>query len=468
MVRGIIIIFLFTQFLLFGVSDSVGQTILGGHLQKEEFGDLDEKINRRYIKILTTKNSFDYYLFQGKAKGIQYEMVRMFINDLNKSLGFNKSQLKVQFELIPVDEDQLIPMLLAGKGDFIAAAMPNLAPDNQNQKIAYSKPYRHVDEVVVTRDGTPLNYIFMNKVYLNKRSSYFDSIMSFNNGGESDFLFEETYENLNSQNILELISLGKFEATIVDSALAELAVKAFDNLRIYRDLDLKKNISISWVTRAEDKKLLEAINKFVPKIKTGSLMGNILSRRYFSDLSRIKNTEFSLNDKKISSYDDLIKKYSKKYGLDWRLMAALCYQESRFKQNIKNEWGAIGLFQIKKMTATEKYVNIPDIEGPNNAENNIHAGIKYLHWIKNRYFDEYEGMSEKNKVRMAIASYNAGPLRVRKAIQLAKKMGLNHRKWFRNVELALLKMRRSEPVIYVSEINKRFVSYQLLGHKLED
>ena len=115
------------------------------------------------------------------------------------------------------------------------------------------------------------------------------------------------------------------------------------------------------------------------------------------------------------------------------------------------------------MTADEPYVNISEIEGPQNFENNIHAGIKYLHWIKKRYFDEYEGMTEKNKVRMAIASYNAGPARVRKAIALAKKMELNHLKWFRNVESALIKMRRTEPVHYVSEINKRYVSYQLLG-----
>ena len=72
-------------------------------------------------------------------------------------------------------------------------------------------------------------------------------------------------------------------------------------------------------------------------------------------------------------------------------------------------------------------------------------------------------MSEKNKVRMAIASYNAGPARVRKAIALAKKMGLDHTDWFRSVEMALLKMRRTEPVQYVSEINKRYVAYQLLG-----
>ena len=72
-------------------------------------------------------------------------------------------------------------------------------------------------------------------------------------------------------------------------------------------------------------------------------------------------------------------------------------------------------------------------------------------------------MSEKNKVRMAIASYNAGPNRIRRAIKKTKELGLNHLKWFRNVEKTLINMRKTEPVHYVSDINKRYVSYQLLG-----
>jgi len=208
---------------------------------------------------------------------------------------------------------------------------------------------------------------------------------------------------------------------------------------------------------------LKVINEFIPLIKQGSLLGNILSSKYFDEINLIKNEGIDLGRHEISKYDSLIKKYSEQYNLDWRLMAALCFQESRFRQNIKNEYGAIGLFQIKQSTANEPYINIPDIEGPENYENNIHAGIKYLSWIKKTYFDNFEGMSEKNKVRMAIASYNAGPNRIRKAIKMAEKMGLEHLKWFRNVEKALINMRKTEPVHYVSDINKRYVSYQLLG-----
>jgi len=66
---------------------------------------------------------------------------------------------------------------------------------------------------------------------------------------------------------------------------------------------------------------------------------------------------------------------------------------------------------------------------------------------------------------MMMAAYNAGPGRILKAIKLAKKMGKDPNRWFRNVEMALLRMGKIEPVTYVSEINKRYLSYKLLGIK---
>jgi membrane-bound lytic murein transglycosylase MltF len=76
-------------------------------------------------------------------------------------------------------------------------------------------------------------------------------------------------------------------------------------------------------------------------------------------------------------------------------------------------------------------------------------------------------MRERDRIRMAIAAYNAGPARVKRAIIQTKKMGLNPNKWFRNVELGMLSLKKNEPVLYLSEINKRYISYVLLGIKLK-
>jgi membrane-bound lytic murein transglycosylase MltF len=115
------------------------------------------------------------------------------------------------------------------------------------------------------------------------------------------------------------------------------------------------------------------------------------------------------------------------------------------------------------MVASEPYINIPKIEGEKNVENNVHAGVKYLSWIKRNYFDRIPEMSETVRIRMSLAAYNAGPNRLRRAIRKTKKLGLNPHKWFGHVERTLITMRRIEPVMYVSDINRRYFSYSLLA-----
>jgi membrane-bound lytic murein transglycosylase MltF len=72
-------------------------------------------------------------------------------------------------------------------------------------------------------------------------------------------------------------------------------------------------------------------------------------------------------------------------------------------------------------------------------------------------------MRERDRIRMSLAAYNAGPRTIINARRRASKLGLDPNRWFRNVELALLDMHKTEPVKYVSEINQRYLAYVLLG-----
>ena len=119
--------------------------------------------------------------------------------------------------------------------------------------------------------------------------------------------------------------------------------------------------------------------------------------------------------------------------------------------------------QIKQTTANDKSVRISQIKGMKNIENNIHAGVKYLSWLKTTYFDDIASMSEKDRVRLSLAAYNAGPGRVQQAVNHALKKKRKHNKWFREVEISMLEMGYPKPVGYVIEINKRYLSYLLLG-----
>ncbi|MCO4795027.1 MAG: transporter substrate-binding domain-containing protein [Bacteriovoracaceae bacterium] len=436
---------------------------LSDHIEHVRYGGLKRILKDKYLRVLTTKNSFDYYIYQGKPKGIQYEMVREFVKHLNKKYSKGKKNLKIQFEMIPVDYDQMIPLLKKGKGDIIAAGMT--INSKRQKKVNFTKPYRMVDEVVVSRKEMVNQKITGKTFHVRKSSSYFESIRKYNRSVKRKWRVKtkSVSEELKTENILELVSLGKYDYTVADSYLAELAAKVFPGLHLHKHKPFGVKQGIAWAVKKEDSKLLQELNTVLPKVRKGSLLGNVFSQKYFGDINTIKSTNFNLGTSHLSDYDKLFKKYAKMYNFDWRLVAALCFQESRFNQGIVNKWGAIGLFQVKQMTANEPYINIKKITGHKNAENNIHAGVKYLDWIRNRYFSKFKKMSDKAKLRMTMAAYNAGPSRVKKAIRLAKKMGLDPNRWFRNVELAMLQMRKPEPVTYVSEINKRYVAYLLLG-----
>ena len=414
-------------------------------------GGLKSILKKKYLRVLTTRNPYDYYIYQGRAMGMQYEMAKKFTQYLNQKYT-KKDELRIVFEMIPVDFDQLIPMLNAGKGDIIAVGL-NRTKERESH-ISFSVPYIKVDDVIITRKENR-NKDWSKQVFnIQLGSSYYSELV------RNKIKVKAVNPNFNPADVMEFVSLKKFDFTLVNSFWAKTLIKGFDNLSMIKKNPFRKEVGISWGTRKINPELLAEINLFLPKVKKGTLLGNLIGYKYFNKYTRVKQKSNS-----ISKYDLLIKKYAKKYKLDWKLLSALCYQESRFDPSIVNKWGAIGLFQIKQMTASEPYINIPEVTGLKNTDNNIHAGTKYLAWIKNRYFDKNKQMLEEDKLRMSLAAYNAGPRRGLQAINLAKKLKLNPSKWFRHVELAMLQLGYPEPVIYVSEINKHYVGYSLLGIK---
>jgi membrane-bound lytic murein transglycosylase MltF len=114
--------------------------------------------------------------------------------------------------------------------------------------------------------------------------------------------------------------------------------------------------------------------------------------------------------------------------------------------------------QVLPSTASDPNVDIPDIY---QVENNIHAGVKYMRFIKSRYFND-DDIQPDDQVYFALAAYNAGPANIRKMRRLAEQNGYDPNKWFRNVEIIARRNIGKEPVHYVSNINRYFVIYKQL------
>ncbi|MDH4021150.1 MAG: transglycosylase SLT domain-containing protein, partial [Xanthomonadales bacterium] len=196
---------------------------------------------------------------------------------------------------------------------------------------------------------------------------------------------------------------------------------------------------------------------FMKSYKEGTLHGNLLINRYYKNFDWAKNALAASDYQRFLDVADIFEKYGEQYGIDYLMVAAQGYQESGLDQNARSGAGAVGIMQLLPTTAADPNVGIPDIS---DAEPNIHAGIKYLNWIRNRYFNDPE-IDRFNQTLLAFAAYNAGPARVARLRGKAVEQGYDPNIWFDNVEVIAAQDIGRETVQYVSNILKYYVAYRL-------
>ena len=281
---------------------------------------------------------------------------------------------------------------------------------------------------------------------------------------KKEVIIAEADDHLEDEDLLEMINAGIIEFMIIDSHKGEFWAQILDSIKLQPSVKLRTGGNIAWAVRKNNPKLKAVINEFIQKHKLGTMMGNVIFNRYLKETSYITNSIQNEHLKRFKIMANYFEKYGKQYQFDYLMLAALGYQESKLDQNLKSNAGAVGVMQVLPSTAKDKNVGIPNIK---EAEQNIHAGTKYLRFMADTYFSEDKELDPLNRALFAFASYNAGPARISRLRQEAKKMGLDHNKWFNNVEMVAAKRIGRETVQYVSNIFKYYVAYALLADKMK-
>jgi membrane-bound lytic murein transglycosylase MltF len=225
---------------------------------------------------------------------------------------------------------------------------------------------------------------------------------------------------------------------------------------LYPTVALRKGGQIAWAVRKDSPKLKAALDTFLESNGVNSLNARMIFRRYLLNTQYVTGASAEAARKRFASLVALFRKYGAQYEMDWMLMAAQGYQESRLDHTARSHVGAIGVMQVMPATGTE--LRVGDIK---KLEPNIHAGVKYIRSLVNRYYAN-EPMDDLNKVLFAFAAYNAGPGRVRQLRREAEDRGLNRNVWFNNVERIASERIGRETVTYVSNIYKYYVTYLLI------
>ena len=432
-------------------------------LNEKWLGDFDGMIERREIRALVVYSKTFYFLDKGRQRGSSYELLKAFEKFVNKKL--KTKTLKIRTLFIPVRRDEIIPWLVEGRGD-IAAANLTITPLRQKQ-VDFSDPLiPDVKELLVTGPSAPpvksLDDLAGKEIHVRPSSSYYESLMqlnqSFQKAGQPRMKLVAADEVFQDEDLLEMVNAGLIPMIVMDSHKAQFWQQIFDNIKVHPNIAVRTGGEIAWAFRQASPKLKAVVNEFVKDHKKGTLMGNILLKRYLRDTKYVKNSATQKEMDRFRSMVTLFEKYAGQYDFDYLMVGAQAYQESGLDQTKRSPAGAIGVMQLLPATAADPNVGIADIE---KLDKNIHAGTKYLRFIVDRYFKD-EQMDDVNKMLFAFASYNAGPARVSGLRDKAAKMGLDPNVWFHNVEVVAAKEIGRETVQYVSNIYKYYIVYRRL------
>ena len=427
------------------------------------FGDLDTMVERRAMRVLTVYGPGRYFLEDG-PRGTVQEYADKLQKVINET--FKPGLLTVQVAVIPVARDQLFSALQAGYGDIVMAG--TTVTDNRQAAVDFTNPVsKPLKEVLITGPNAPslgsLADLSGKTVYLRLSSSYAESVRELSQKlveqGQAPIRIEAVNESLEDEDLIEMVDTGLLPWAVVDDYKPQMWREIFTRVTVRDDLVLREGARLAWAIRPDSPQLKAFLNTFLKDNREGTLFGNIIRNRYVRDFDWAENAVGAEELSRYRKLSAIFRKYGTDYGMDPTLLAAQGFQESRLDQSVRSHVGAIGVMQLMPSTAEDKNVAIPNIH---ELEPNIEAGAKYMAFLKERYFSGPE-LDELNGSLLALASYNAGPGRIRRLRREAGERGYDPNLWFDNVEVIVAEQVGRETVQYVSNIVKYYLTYRRIS-----
>lgn len=437
--------------------------------------DLEQIRQNGKLVAITSYSSTSYFLYRGKPMGYEYELLKKLCEHLHLDL-----EIKVAGNM-----DMIIDMLLRGEGDIISYGMA--ITRERMKKMVFTEPHTKTHQVLIQRKPEgwrdmrlheieqslirdPLDLIGKT-VHVRRDSAYYSRLMNLMSEIGGTINIKTVPGELETEELIRMVADGEIEYTVADYNIAAI------NATYYEDLDIDTSVSfnqrIAWALRKTSPKLLEKINEWILEMRKTSDYYVIYNRYFKNDKAfrrRIGSEYFSKSGGRISKYDEFIKGKAAELGWDWRLLASLIYQESRFNPAVESWAGAVGLMQI--MPVTVQHLGAEDIEDP---EMNISAGVSFLKELQRQFRNIPD---ETERIKFILAAYNVGPGHVEDARRLAEKYGADSDVWTGEVENWILKKSQSryynddvveygycrgqEPYRYVRQVMERYNQYRML------
>ncbi|HTE29993.1 MAG TPA: lytic transglycosylase F, partial [Chryseolinea sp.] len=318
--------------------------------------DLEAIVKRGYINALVDNNSFSYFIYKGHPLGYEYELLQLLAKELNVSL-----KIKVTSGV-----ERAIEQLNNGEGDIIA--FPLTITKARRQVVAFSRPHFNTYQVLVQRKPPNWRNLSLDEINNNLIRNPADLIgkkvhvidgtshalrlrhLSEELGG--DIIIQNDSLTAESESLIRKVALGEIEYTVADYTMARVNSAYYANIDVGTVLSVPQQVA--WAVRMNAPKLTHAIDEWLGRIKQQPTF-MVIYNKYFrsprTSLTHLQSDYSSLGGNKLSPYDAQIQAGAIKLGWDWRLLAAVVYQESKFDPVGESWAGARGLMQLMPETA---------------------------------------------------------------------------------------------------------------------
>ncbi len=417
---------------------------------KEDAGKVLKNIKQRgKIVVAADYNSTDYFIYRGEPLGYSF--------DLLKNLAL---YLNVKLEVIPENNiDKAFEMLNNEKVDLVA--MDLAVTQERIKKVDFVKSHGTTRQVLVQRK--PDNWRSINSydameealirepmdlagqiVHVQKNGSHKSRLINLMNEiGDSIHIVEDP--DLSMENLIAQVADGAIDYTVSDERVAIVNAKYYPNIDVKTPVSFEQKLA--WVVKKGQDSLRLVINDWNDNF-VGTYTERVLFNKYFKNPRSVHLAKSEFNTfrgGKISKYDDIIRRYCAGKNWDWRLIASLIYQESKFVPNQVSWVGAFGLMQFMPNTAA-----VYGIDSLSTPEDQIRAGIEYLSYLDDQLEKRVEDPQER--LKFVLAAYNVGIAHVYDAMALAEKYGKDPQIWESHVDYFILN--KSNPKYYNDEVVK--------------
>lgn len=410
--KYIYLILLLLSFIIIGAcgkasSDSLEKPVDDSFSKIKESGE---------INVATLSGSMTYFIYKGEEMGYEYELIKSFADEHHLKLNLHTAENEAKLmEMLDSMDIHLIayniPITLEGKEKYIYCGREVI---NEQVLVQHSK-----DSFPLLKDVTEL---IGKDVWVIHDSKYHKRMLNLDNelgGGINIHVIER--DTITTEDLIEMVAEQNISYTVSDLDLARL------NKTYYSDLNINLKVShpqrSSWAVHHSAFDLAEAINLwFVNNENTPSYQARI--KRYF-ELSKLPGDTPAplISPGQISPYDHWFKQYAQEIDWDWRLLASISFQESKFHIDKVSWAGATGLMGLMPRTAVAFGITKEEMSLP---EPSIRAAVALIKRL-NRSFSKIEDPEER--LKFIVAAYNSGSGHIYDAQALAGKYGKNPYLW---------------------------------------